>query len=144
VHLFWHSSDLAVTRFSGRRAPERAGVDPVTREAYTHEVISFGFWAGDAKLRAPAFYCYGAPEPEGLAERPLKPGAAFWSPANGSHMALLWYEAVRTAALPREALLDFMESAYQAGAQTAGWDRRALSSSWCPAELVPAPGGDET
>jgi hypothetical protein len=142
VHLFWHSFDLAVTRFSGRRAPELAGVDPVTREAYTHEVISFGFWAGDAKLRAPAFYSYTAPEPAGLAERPLQPAGATWSPANGSHLALLWYEQVRTAPAPRETLLDFLESAYQAGAQAAGWDRRELSSSWCPAErLAPAPGG---
>lgn len=138
VHLFWHSFDLAVTRFSGRRAPERPDADGVTREAYTHEVISFGFWAGDAQLRAPAFYSYTAPEPAGLAERPLHPAGSSWTPANGSHLALLPYEDVRTAESPREALLDFLESAYQAGAVAAGWDRRELSSSWCPADRLPA------
>jgi hypothetical protein len=132
VHLFWHSFDLALTRFSGRRAPEQSGVDQVTREAYSHEVISFGFWAGDQQLRAPAFYSYTAPEPAGLDERPLRPPGAFWSPANGGHLALLWYEDVRAAPLPRETLLDFLESAYQAGAITAGWDRRELSSNWSP------------
>jgi Family of unknown function (DUF5996) len=140
VHLFWHSFDLAVTRFSGRRAPERSGVDPVTREAYTHEVISFGFWAGDAQRRAPVFYSYTAPEPPALAEHPLRPAGAFWSPSNGSHLALLWYEEVRTAVQERVRLLDFLESAYQAGAVAAGWDLRELSSSWCPAERLPASG----
>jgi Family of unknown function (DUF5996) len=138
VHLFWHSFDLAVTRFSGRRAPEQQRVDPVTREAYTHEVISFGFWAGDAKLRAPTFYSYTAPEPAGLAEQPLRPPSAVWSPANGSHLALLPYDQVRGAALPRDTLLDFLESAYQAGALAAGWDRRELTSSWSSAERLAA------
>ena len=77
VQLYWHSFDLAVTRFSGRRAPEREGADTVTREAYSHEVISFGFWPGDENVRAPAFYSYTAPEPEGLTEQPLRPEAAF-------------------------------------------------------------------
>ena len=139
VHLFWHSFDLAVTRFSGRRAPEQPGVDAVTREAYTHEVISFGFWAGDVRLREPAFYSYTAPEPPGLAKRPLHPAAAHWSPANGSHLALLSYEEVRTSAPARATLLDFLDSAYQAGAEAAGWDRRELSSSWCPEERLAAP-----
>lgn len=139
VHLFWHSFDLAVTRFSGRRAPAQPEVDPVTREAYTHEVISFGFWAGDAQLRAPAFYSYTAPEPPGLTERPLQPEGAFWSATNGSHLALLWYDQVRAARSPRTALLDFMESAYQAGAVAAGWDRRELASSWCPGDRPAVP-----
>ena len=133
VHLFWHSLDLAVTRFSGKRAPELPDADSVTREAYSHEVISFGFWAGDEKIRTPAFYSYTAPEPDGLVERPLRPGAASWEqPFGASHLALLRYDDVRNAAEPRETLLDFLESAYGAGAATAGWDAADLRSSWCP------------
>jgi hypothetical protein len=120
VQLYWHSFDLAVTRFSGRRAPEREGADTVTREAYSHEVISFGFWPGDENVRAPAFYSYTAPEPEGLTEQPLRPEAAFWTPEGG--MALLMYDDVRNADSPKTTLLEFMESAYQAGAKTADWD----------------------
>ena len=120
VQLYWHSFDLAVTRFSGRRAPEREGADKVTREAYSHEVISFGFWPGDRNTPAPAFYSYTAPEPDGLTGQPLRPEAAFWAPEGG--MALLMYDDVRQADSPKTTLLDFMESAYQAGARTAGWD----------------------
>jgi hypothetical protein len=133
VHLFWHGFDLAVTRFSGARAPENPAADPVTREAYSHEVISFGFWPGDQKVRTPAFYSYTAPEPAGLAEQPLRPEVASWEqPFGSSHLGLLVYDGVRTAANPRETLLDFLESAYQAGATLAGWDRDALRSAWCP------------
>ena len=120
VQLYWHSFDLAVTRFSGRRSPQRDDVDPVTREAYSHEVISFGFWPGDRNLREAAFYSYTAPEPEGLTGQPLRPGSASWAPEGG--MALLMYEDVRKSDSPRETLLDFMESAYQAGAKSASWD----------------------
>jgi hypothetical protein len=120
VHLFWHGFDLAVTRFSGKRAPERPDADRVTREAYSHEVISFGFWPGDKQMRAPAFYSYTAPEPEGLTQQPLEPEAAFWAPEGG--MALLMYDDLRKRDSPRSALLQFLESAYQAGAKTAGWD----------------------
>ena len=120
VHLYWHSFDLAVTRFSGRRAPRSEGVDAVTREAYSHEVISFGFWPGDRNLRQPAFYSYTAPEPQGLTGRPLRPEGASWAPEGGT--ALLMYEDVRKSESPKETLLDFLESAYQAGAGTAGWD----------------------
>src|SRR5215210_2153959 len=95
VHLFWHSFDLAVTRFSGRRAPEREGADRVTREAYSHELISFGFWPGDADVRAPAFYSYTAPEPEGLADQSLRPDEAFWADAGGSSTAMLMYDDLR-------------------------------------------------
>src|SRR5829696_8594423 len=118
--LFWHGFDLAVTRFSGRRAPERPGADRVTHEAYSHEVISFGFWPGDANVREPTFYSYTAPEPEGLTEQPLRPEAAHWLPEGGT--ALLTYEEVRNSASPRETLLEFLESAYLAGAKTANWD----------------------
>jgi len=120
VHLFWHGFDLAVTRFSGRRAPERPDADRVTREAYSHEVISFGFWPGDEQTRAPAFYSYTAPEPEDLTGQPLEPEAAFWSPERG--LALLMYDDLRKLDSPRSTLLQFLESAYQAGAKTAGWD----------------------
>ena len=126
VQLYWHSFDLAVTRFSGRRAPEEVleGADPVTREAYSHEVISFGFWPGDQNVRAPAFYSYTAPEPDGLTHQPLRPGEASWTEEGGT--ALLMYDDLRASDSPRETLLDFMESAYLAGATTAGWDVEAL------------------
>jgi len=120
VQLFWHGLDLAVTRFSGRRAPERPDADKVTREAYSHEVISCGFWPGDKNVREPAFYSYTAPEPEGLTEQPLRPNAAYWTPEGG--MALLRYEEVRKSDSPKATLLEFMESTYQAGAKTADWD----------------------
>jgi hypothetical protein len=133
VHLFWHSYDLAMTRFSGRRAPPLPQADPVTQEAYTHEVISFGFWAGDARMRFPAFYSYTAPEPAKLREQPLHPASASWQGLQTSSMAILPYEAVRTAADPRSTLLAFLQSAYEAGARAAGWERDELLSSWCPA-----------
>jgi hypothetical protein len=132
VHLFWHGFDLAVTRFSGRRAPAREGADPVTRKAYSHEVISFGFWAGDDTLREPAFYSYTAPEPPGLADQPLHPTTAAWREVRGGSMALLGYDHVRDAHDPRIALLGFLQSAYDAGVRTAGWDREELTSSFCP------------
>lgn len=122
VHLFWHSFDMAVTRFSGR---EGMSIDDGERrsdvEAYTHEVISFGFWPGDPKVRMPAFYSYTAPEPEGLAEAPLQPGEAWWQELPGSHMALLKYEDVRASEDPRETLLTFCQSAFDAGCARAGW-----------------------
>ena len=135
VHLFWHSFDLAVTRFNGRRAPTLPGADGVTKEAYSHEVISFGFWAGDAQVPEPSFYSYTSPEPPELRRQPLRPAGAHWAERGASSLALLTYEAVRTADDPRAALLAFLESAYEAGAVTAGWDRAELASSWCP----PAP-----
>jgi hypothetical protein len=124
VQLYWHSFDLAVTRFSGKRVSLPEGTDPVTREAYSHEVISFGFWPGDASVREPAFYSYTAPEPEGLTEHPLSPGAASWLPEGGT--ALLPYEEARNSSSPTRTLLGFMESAYRAGAKSAGWDIEAL------------------
>ena len=97
VQLFWHSFDLAVTRFGGKRAPAMEGADPVTQEAYSHEVVSFGFWAGDDNVREPTYYSYTAPEPEGLRDRPLHPADAFWAEQGSGSLALLRYEAVRTA-----------------------------------------------
>jgi len=122
VQLYWHSFDLALTCFSGRRAPEREG--RVEREAYSHEVISFGFWPGDRNVRMPAFYSYTAPEPDGLTDQPLRPQEAFWAPEGGT--ALLMYDDVRAKDSPKETLLEFLESAYQAGAKTAGWDIEEL------------------
>ena len=124
VHFFWGSFDLAVTRFSGRRAPERDGADPITREAYSHEVISAGFWPGSGDIRGAAFYCYSAPEPSGLAQYPIRPAGAFYHP--GLREFLLMYDDVRSASSPKAALLDFLQSTYEAGASLAKWDRREL------------------
>ncbi|NOT46643.1 MAG: hypothetical protein HOP17_02685 [Acidobacteria bacterium] len=128
VHMFWHSFDLALTRFSGKRVPPREGAGMVEREAYSHEVISFGFWFGDDRVPAPAFYSYAAPEPAGLADEPLSPADAKWAESNGAHLALLMYEDVRTQENASEAVLDFLESAYQAGANQAGWDAKELKA----------------
>ncbi|HEY3725845.1 MAG TPA: DUF5996 family protein [Solirubrobacteraceae bacterium] len=135
VHLFWHSFDLALTRFGGKRAPAMPGADVVTQEAYSHEVVSFGLWAGDANTREPTYYSYTAPEPPGLRERQLQPEAAHWGRQGEGSLALLPYEAVRSAPEPEQALLAFLQSAYDAGAGAAGWDTAALASSWCPPDL---------
>ena len=132
VQLFWHSFDLALTRFSGRRAAAQPEADAVTREAYTHEVVSFGFWAGDQNIREPSYYSYTAPEPAGLRDRLLSPATARWTDAGTGSLALFPYEDVRTSADPKATLLDFLQSAYEAGADAAGWDRDELLSSWCP------------
>lgn len=122
VHMFWHSFDLALTRFSGKRVTPREGAGMVEREAYSHEVISFGFWFGDDKVPAPAFYSYTAPEPTGLADEPLSPGSAKWAESNGAHLALLMYEDARNSSDPHAAVMEFLESAYHAGAKLALWD----------------------
>lgn len=122
VHLFWHSFDLALTRFSGKRVPPREGAGIVEREAYSHEVISFGFWFGDDKVPAPAFYSYTAPEPAGLADEPLMPESAIWADSNGAHLSLLMYDDMIKLEDPKKAALEFLESSYQAGAKLAGWD----------------------
>ena len=126
VHMFWHSFDIALTRFSGKSAPVRDGANRVEREAYSHEVISFGFWFGDDNVPAPAFYAYASPEPAGLADEPLTPASAKWQESNGAHLALLMYEDVRSLDDPRATVLEFLESAYQAGAKRAGWDSESL------------------
>jgi hypothetical protein len=129
VHVFWHSFDLAMTRFSGRPAPA-LDADAVTREAYSHEVISFGFWPGDDNLGDAAYYSYTAPEPDGVREEPLSAGE--WIESGAGSLAILPYERVRTAADPRASLLAFLQSAYEAGARLAGWDTAAFESAWCP------------
>jgi hypothetical protein len=130
VHFFWHGFDLAVTRFSGRPSGN-SSADPVNREAYSHEVISFGFWPGDDNVPDAAYYSYTAPEPEGLREQPLAVGS--WTPTGAaSSLAILPYDKVRTSDDPRRMLLAFCESAYEAGARVAGWDTTAFTSSACP------------
>jgi hypothetical protein len=124
IQLYWHSFDLAVTRFSGKLVSLPEDTDPITREAYSHEVISFGFWPGDRNVREPAFYSYTAPEPAGLTEHSLSPEGANWLPEGGT--ALLTYEEVRYSSSPTKTLLEFMEGAYHAGAKSAGWDIEAL------------------
>ncbi len=124
VHFFWGSFDLAVTRFSGRRAPDREGADRITREAYSHEVISCGFWPGDETFKAPAFYSYTAPEPPGLKAASLRPSSALYSPDMGEF--LLRYDDVRSADAPEQVLQEFLQSTYEAGATLAQWDREAL------------------
>jgi hypothetical protein len=129
VHHFWHTFDIAVTRFSGRKVEQGPQVDPVTREAYSREAISAGFWFGDQNMPEPAFYSYTAPEPPGLSQEPLRPEQAFWMPSGGSHLAVLRYADARTADDPRASVLDFLHSAYQAGARQAGWD---IAATYCP------------
>jgi hypothetical protein len=129
VHFFWGSFDLAVTRFSGRRAPRHPGgvpnlSDEVACEAYSHEVSSAGFWPGGGVIDYPAFYSYAYPTPEGFRSAPVQPVASFFSQELGEF--LLPYEAVRTAASPDRALLDFLRSTYEAAADAGKWDRAAL------------------
>jgi hypothetical protein len=130
VHLFWHTFDLVLSRFSGRRAPKVEAMNAMLQEAYSHEVISFGFWSGDDELGGPAFYSYTYPEPAVLRGQPLQPGKAFWKPRNGNSLALYRYDDMRSAADPRAALLEFFGSAYLAGASAAGWDVEALEKRW--------------
>ncbi|WP_024514169.1 DUF5996 family protein [Bradyrhizobium sp. Tv2a-2] len=129
VHFFWGSFDLAVTRFSGRRAPRHPGgvphlSDAVAREAYSHEVSSAGFWPGSGAIDYPAFYSYAYPEPAGFRGTRVKPDAAFFSEALGEF--ILPYDAVRLSGDPDQALLDFLESTYEAAANAAKWDRDSL------------------
>jgi Family of unknown function (DUF5996) len=129
VHFFWGSFDLAVTRFSGRRAPEHPGgvpnmADWVTREAYSHEVSSCGFWPGGGAVVEPVFYAYAYPAPEGFQDYPVQPQAAFYS--SDMQEFILPYEAVRQADDPDAALLTFLQSTYEAAANLGHWDRAAL------------------
>jgi hypothetical protein len=124
VHFFWGSFDLAVTRFSGRRAPERPGADAMTREAYSHEVSSVGFWPGGGDVKDAAFYSYMAPEPEGFKDAHVRPSAAHYEKQLGEF--LLMYEDVRKAESPTAALLEFCQSTYEAGASLGNWERDAL------------------
>jgi hypothetical protein len=124
VHFWWGGFDLAVTRFSGRRAPERPDADQVTREGYSHEVISAGFWPGSGAMTEPAFYAYAAPEPAGFKTARVGPAAAFYSADFNDFM--LKYDDVRRATSPREVLLQFLQSTYEAAAALGNWNRAEL------------------
>jgi hypothetical protein len=131
VHFFWGAFDLACTRFSGRRAPVHPGgvphlPDRVVREAYSHECISAGWWPGapGSPVAEPAFYAYSYPEPEGFAERRVRPDSGYYSPDFKEF--ILPYEVVRTSARPDDVLLDFLQTTYEVGADLGGWDRGSL------------------
>ena len=124
VHFFWGSFDLAVSRFSGRRAPDRPEADAMTREAYSHEVSSVGFWPGGGDIRGAAFYSYTVPEPAGFKTAPIHPEAAFYHPQLGEF--LLMYDDLRATESPAAALLDFCRTTYAAGATLGNWDRQSL------------------
>jgi hypothetical protein len=130
VHFFWGSFDLAVTRFSGRAAPERSGADPITREAYSHEVISHGFWPGGGAVPSAAFYAYAAPEPPGFKEANVLPAEAFYSRELSEF--ILPYDAVRTSSDPARTLKSFLQGTYEAGARLAQWDRHCLERATAP------------
>jgi len=125
VHFFWGSFDLAATRFSGRRAPERPDADFLTKEAYSHEVISHGFWPGDGEVvKDAAFYAYAVPEPAGFKDQRVMPSKAFYSGEKNEFF--LMYDDVRLAHSPDQALLEFCQSTYEAGANLGHWDRANL------------------
>ena len=131
VHFFWGSFDLAVTRFSGRRAPQRHDTDPVLRkimqEAYSHEVISAGWWPGNAEIQEAAFYCYAAPTPSGFAEQKVRPAEAVYHSNLGEYLVM--YDDVRRAKFPTAVLMEFLQSTYEAGATTGKWERAALETA---------------
>jgi hypothetical protein len=124
VHFFWGSFDLCTSRFSGRRAPERPGADRVTREAYSHEVSSAGFWPGGGGVPGAAFYSYTAPEPEGFRGSSVRPRQAFYHPK--LHEYILMYDDVRLSDSPKETLLEFFQTTYEAGATLGNWERPTL------------------
>ncbi len=127
VHFFWGSFDLALTRFSGKRAPVRPDADVITKEAYSHEVISVGFWPGDGEIvKDAAFYAYTAPEPAGLKQSVVRPAKAFYSMEKSEFF--LMYDDVRLSSSPEQALLDFCQSTYEAGANLAHWPRPELET----------------
>ncbi len=127
VQLYWHHMDLAVTRFNGQKGPEPApGASPADRDAYSHEVISAGFWAGDENVRGAAYYSYTFPAPQGIEDHPLKPSGASWDMSSGSPMAILMYDDLRQENDPEKALLEFLETTYQAGAKRAKWPEESL------------------
>ncbi len=130
VHFYWGSFDLAVTRFSGRRAPERPGADAITREAYSHEVISAGFWPGGGDIKGPAFYAYASPEPPGYKTARVQPDRAFYH--GGMSEFFLMYDDVRRAESPKATLLDFLQSTYATAADLAKWDRASLERTTEP------------
>ncbi len=135
VHFFWGSFDLACTRFSGRIAPARKGV--ISGPAYSHECSSAGFWPGGGAVNGPAYYAYTVPPPTGIEKAAVRPAAAGWNPQLSEF--ILMYDDVRGSESPEQALYEFLESTYEAGARLAGWDRAALESSNA---IMRAPGSD--
>jgi hypothetical protein len=131
VQFFWGSFDLAVTRFSGRPAPDRPGANHIQREAYSHECSSAGFWPGSGGVLAPAYYTYTVPAPAGLSQARIRPDSAHYDPNLGEF--LLLYDDMRHAADPRATLLDFLQTTYAAGADLGGWDRPSLEQAVPPA-----------
>lgn len=127
IHFFWGSFDLALSRFSGRSAPQLPGVDRITQIAYSHEVLSCGFWPGNDSFPTPAFYSYTYPKPAGLGTASILPAAAFYSEELGEF--LLRYDDMRVAPSPEQTLLDFFQSTYNVGATLAQWDRESLEES---------------
>ena len=124
LHFFWGGFDLAVTRFNGKRAPERPGANSIDREAYSHEVISHGFWPGRLPALDACFYAYAAPEPHGFKEAKILPAAAYYD--KGWSEYFLPYEAVRNARNPAEDLTSFLSTTYESAARLAGWSRTEL------------------
>ncbi|MEM6785901.1 MAG: DUF5996 family protein [Myxococcota bacterium] len=147
AHLFWHSFDFAVTRFTGREVADAGGARRSDIEAYSHEVISFGFWPGDPSVRFPAFYSYTAPEPDAIADHELRPTTAWWQALPTSHLAMLKYDDLRVAPDPRATLLDFMQSAFDAGCACAQWSdlhRQETAATWDRLDIAfPATAGKE-
>lgn len=127
VHFFWGSFDLAVTRFSGKLAPERPGADAVTREAYSHECSSAGWWPGGGPVDDAAFYSYSAPEPPGFGDSLIRPAKTFYSRQAGEF--LLMYDDLQTSRSPENALMEFLQSTYEAAANLGRWNRDALERS---------------
>jgi hypothetical protein len=143
VHFFWGSFDLAVSRFSGRRAPPRPGADSITREAYSHEVSSAGFWPGGGEVTGAAFYSYIVPEPAGFSQSRIQPEEAYYH--SQLHEYILRYDDVRAAESPAEYLLEFFQSTYETAANLSNWDRQALekpAQAAAPAEQPVSPGTD--
>ncbi len=121
VHLFWDNFDLALRKFSSNPTPINNAMKKEKGEAYSHQVISFGFWAGDDDIQEPAFYSYTYPEPKNIMEESLMPDTAFWRSLHGRAIALMMYEEVRSSDFPKELILNFLESTYQVEARKAGW-----------------------
>ena len=122
--MYWHHMDLAVTRFSGKKGPGLPeGSTEADKDAYSHEVISAGFWAGDETVRGAAFYCYTYPSPEGIEKEPLYPSSAFWDQSGSSPMAMLMYDDLIKLENPKAEILNFLQSSYEAGAKLAHWPK---------------------
>lgn len=130
AHIFWHTFDLAMARYNGELAPQRAGASRVEREAYYYAVIAVGFWPGDANVLAPTYYTYTVPEPDALKDQPLEPAEATWTVSGSGHIGTLPYEVVRLSRDPSATLLAFLKSGYDAGTRVAGWEIDRFASKF--------------